>query len=125
MTAITITIWHNVRTDPGGRGLAMLDGYTRVTPWSVFTYQTQPGGRSPEQLAEDAFAAFNGHLADAEGAALARRYYGRQLRSLSFSGNSPCCSRSCCLHRRAVWPGSSSTWPGARASRECQRDTRR
>jgi hypothetical protein len=84
MTEITVTIWHNVRTDADGRHLAMLDGYTPGDPMvRVFTCQTQPGGRSPEQIAEDAFAAFNGHPADAEGATLARQYYGRQLRSLS------------------------------------------
>jgi hypothetical protein len=84
MTEITITVWHNVRTDAEGRHLAMLDGYTPGDPMvRVFTCQTQPRGRSPEQLAEDAFAAFNGHPADAEGPALARQYYSRQLRSLS------------------------------------------
>jgi hypothetical protein len=84
MTEITISIWHNVRTDPDGRHLAMLDGYTPGDPMvRVFTYQTQPRGRAPEQIAEDAFAAFNGHPSDAEGAALAGEYYGRRLRSLS------------------------------------------
>lgn len=84
MTEITITVWHNVRTDSEGRHLAMLDGYTPGDPMvRVFTCQTQPRRRSPQQLAEDAFAAFNGHPADAEGAVLARQYYGRQLRSLS------------------------------------------
>lgn len=84
MTEITVTIWHNVRIDADGRHLAMLDGYAPGDPMvRVFTYQTQPDGCSPEQLAEDAFAAFNGHPADAEGAVLARQYYGRQLRSLS------------------------------------------
>ena len=84
MTEITVTVWHNVRTDSEGRNLAMLDGYTPGDPMvRVFTYQTEPRGRTPEQIAEDAFAAFNGHPADAEGTALARAYYERRLRSLS------------------------------------------
>jgi hypothetical protein len=28
MTAISVSIWHNVRTDADGRHLAMLGGYT-------------------------------------------------------------------------------------------------
>jgi hypothetical protein len=84
MTAITISIWHNVRTDPDGRHPAMLDGYIPGDPMvRVFTYQTQPRGRTPGQIAEDAFAAFNGHPTDAEGVTLAGEYYGRRLRSLS------------------------------------------
>jgi hypothetical protein len=103
----------------------MLDGYQPGDPViRVFAYQASPG-RSAEEIAEEAFAIFNDHPGDAAGAELACAYYGRRLRSLSFRGNSPCCSRSCCIHRRVVWPGSSSRWPGGRASRECQRDTRR
>ncbi|HET9898978.1 MAG TPA: hypothetical protein VFQ44_28990 [Streptosporangiaceae bacterium] len=44
---------------------------------------------------------------------------------LSFPGNSSCCSRSCCLHRCATWPRSSSRPPGKRASCERQPDTGR
>ena len=82
--------------------------------------------RAPaEGIADEAFAIFNDHPRDAAGAELARAYYGRRLRSLSFPGNSPCCIRSCCLHRRAVWPRSSSTPPGERMSCGRQSGTRR
>jgi alpha-methylacyl-CoA racemase len=46
-------------------------------------------------------------------------------RYLSFPGNSPCCSRWCCLHRRAVWPRPSSRPLGERTSCERQPGTRR
>ena len=102
---ITVTIWHNVAFDGQGRHLAMLDGYQPGDPVvRVFTYQADPAGRSAEEIADEAYDTFNGHPRDPDGADLACAYYGRRLRSLSFPGNSPCCSRSCCLHRRAVWP---------------------
>ena len=93
----------------------------------VFTYQATAGCRSPQEIADDAYEAFN---ADPEMLAggqreIAARYRDRQLRSLSFPGNSPCCSKSCCLHRRAVWPRSSSRPPGERTSCERQPGTRR
>lgn len=52
-------------------------------------------------------------------------YRKRGNRSMSFPGNRRCCSRSCCLHRCAVWSRSSSSWPGEGTSRQCQQDTRR
>ena len=111
--------------DGEGRPTGMLDGYQPGDPVvRVFTYQADPAGRDPEQIAEEAFAICNGHPSDAGGADLSRRYYERELRSLSFPGNSPCCSRSCCIHRRVVWPRS-STRSAERASRECQPLTRR
>jgi hypothetical protein len=62
----------------------MLDGYTPGDLMvRVFTYQTQPRGRTPEQIADFAFSAFNGYPIDAEGTALARAYYQRRLKSLS------------------------------------------
>jgi hypothetical protein len=90
----------------------------------VFAYQASPG-RQAEEIADEAFDTFNVHPRDPDGADLACAYYGRRLRSLSFPGNSPCCSRSCCLHRRAVWPRSSSRPPGERMSCERQPGTRR
>ena len=123
---ITVTIWHNVAFDGQGRHTAMLDGYQPGDPVvAVFAYQADPG-RPAEGIADEAFAIFNDHPRDAAGAELARAYYGRRLRSLSFPGNSPCCIRSCCLHRRAVWPrSSSSTPPGERTSCGRQSGTRR
>ena len=111
--SITVCIWHNVTRDEAGRhtgpsGFSVGDQMVKV-----FTYTTPLNGRTPEAVAEDAFAAFNDASRDSEGAGLARRYYARRLRSLSFPGNSPCCSRSCCLHRRAVWARLSSSPPGA------------
>ena len=84
MTEITVTIWHNVRADTHGRLLAMLDGYAPGDPMvRVFTYQTLPGSRTPEEIADHAFAVFNGHPFDDEGERLAGQYYGRRLRSIS------------------------------------------
>jgi hypothetical protein len=117
---ITVTIWHNVAFDAHGRPTAMLDGYQPGDPMvRVFAYQASPG-RPAEEIAEEAFAIFNDHPADAAGAELACAYYGRRLRSVSFPGNSPCRGRSCCLHHRAVWPGSWSRLPGERTPRERQ-----
>jgi hypothetical protein len=45
----------------------------------------------------------NGHSRDAHGADLARRYYERELRSLSFPGRLACCRRSCCVPGSVVW----------------------
>jgi hypothetical protein len=84
MTTITITIWHNVARDQHDRPTGMLDGYHPGDPAvRVFTYQADPAGRTPEQIAEEAFAICNGHPHDAHGEDLARRYYERELRSLS------------------------------------------
>jgi hypothetical protein len=81
---ITITIWHNVARDLDDRPTGMLEGYHPGDPMvRVFTYQADPAGRTPEQIAEEAFAICNGHPADAAGEDLARRYYERELRSLS------------------------------------------
>ena len=94
---ITVTIWHNVAFDDQGRHTAMLDGYQPGDPVvCVFAYQASPG-RAAEEIAEEAFAIFNDHPADAAGAELACAYYGRRLRSLSFPRNWRCCSRSCLL----------------------------
>ncbi len=101
---ITITIFHNVARDGDGRPTGMLDGYRPGDAMvRVFTYQADPAGRDPEQIAEEAFAICNGHPAAADGEDLSRRYYQRELRSLSFPGNRPCCPRSCCTRRSAVW----------------------
>ncbi len=81
---ITVTVFHNVARDGQGRPTGMLDGYQPGDPIvRVFTYQADPDGRHPEQIAEEAFAICNGHPADPDGEELARRYYGRELRSLS------------------------------------------
>jgi hypothetical protein len=81
---ITVTIWHNVAVDAQGRPTGMLEGYQPGDPVvRVFTYPADPAGRTPEQIAEEAFAIGNGHPGDARGEDLARRYYERQLRSLS------------------------------------------
>ena len=81
---ITLTIWHNVAHDGEGRHSAMLDGYQPGDPVvRVFAYQADPAGRSPEEIADEAFATFNDHPRDPDGADLACAYYGRRLRSLS------------------------------------------
>jgi hypothetical protein len=80
---ITVTVWHNVAFDDQGRHIAMLDGYRPGDPVvRVFAYQASPG-RPAEEIAEEAFAIFNDHPRDPEGADLACAYYGRRLRSLS------------------------------------------
>lgn len=105
MTAITVTIWHNVARDQAGRHIALLDGFTPGDPMvRVFTYQVPADVRTPETIAEDAFAACNGHPRDAGAAELSRLYYQRRLRSLSFPGNWPCCGRSCCVRCYVVLP---------------------
>jgi hypothetical protein len=125
---ITVTIWHNVARDHEGRHTGMLDGHQPGDPMvRVFTYQATAGCRSPQERADDAYEAFN---ADPEMLAggqreVAARYRDRQLRSLSFPGNSPCCGRSCCVHSRAVWPRSSSRPSAERTSCERQPDTGR
>lgn len=84
MTTITVTIWHNVARDRHDRPTGMLEGYQPGDPAvRVFTYQADPAGRTPEEIAEEAFAICNGHPRDARGEDLARRYYERELRSLS------------------------------------------
>jgi hypothetical protein len=80
---ITVTIWHNVAVDGQGHHTGMLEGYRPGDPVvRVFTYQADPAG-SPEEVADEAFAICNGHPRDARGEDLARRYYQRELRSLS------------------------------------------
>jgi hypothetical protein len=80
---ITVTIWHNVATDTAGHRTGMLDGYQPGDPMvRVFTYQADPAGR-PEEVAEEAFAICNDHPPHPYGQDLARRYYERELRSLS------------------------------------------
>ena len=81
---ITVTIWHNAAHDAEGRHIAMTGGYQPGHPMvRVFTYQADPAGRSPEVIAEEAFAICNGHPHNAAGEELSHRYYARELRSLS------------------------------------------
>ena len=60
MTAtLTASIWHNVTRDAEGRhtgfgGLICGDQIVKV-----FTYDTPEGGRSPQEIVEDVFVAFN------------------------------------------------------------------
>jgi hypothetical protein len=101
---ITVSIWHNVTRDAHGRRIGF-DGFRPGDQMvKVFTYQTDPDGRSVEEIAEDAFAMFNDAPRGEGGHALACRYRQRRLRSLSFPGKSLCCPRSCCPHPSAVWP---------------------
>ena len=84
MTAmLTVSIWHNVTRDSEGRHT----GFGGFTPGDqmvkVFTYDTPAEGRSPADIAEDAFAAFNDAPRSDQAAALARQYRQRRLRSLS------------------------------------------
>jgi hypothetical protein len=107
---ITVTIWHNAARDGEGRATGMLDGYQPGNPVvRVFAYQADPGRRAPEEIAEEAFAICNGHPPGAR-VDLARRYYERELRSLSFPGMKLCCGRSCCVHWCAVWSRLSWRW---------------
>ena len=75
---LTVSIWHNVTRDPEGRHT----GFGGFTPGDqmvkVFTYDTPAGGRSPADIAEDAFAAFNDAPRSDEAAALARQYRQRR-----------------------------------------------
>lgn len=105
---ITVTIWHNVAADEHGRETATITGYQPGDPvTAVFAYQSDPAG-GPEAVAGEAYAIFNGHPFDGRDNDLVRAYYGRGLRALSFPGNSPCCSRSCCFEGCPLWLGPSS-----------------
>lgn len=67
-----------------GCHIAMTGGYQPRHPMvRVFTYQADPAGRAPETIAEEAFTICNGHPRDAGGEEVSRRYYARELRSLS------------------------------------------
>ena len=58
---MTVTIWRNVGTDAQGRHTGMLDGYQPGNPMvRVFAYQAGPARRSPEAIAEEAFAIYAG-----------------------------------------------------------------
>jgi hypothetical protein len=80
---VTVSVWHNVTRD----GAGLPSGYFGFNPGDqmvkVFTYHTQARGRHPEDIAEDAFAAFNDFPRDGEGQDLARQYRARRLRSVS------------------------------------------
>jgi len=80
---VTVSVWHNVTRDGAGRPT----GYFGFTPGDlmvkVFTYDTQVRGRHAEDIAENAFAAFNDFPRDSEGQNLARQYRARRLRSVS------------------------------------------
>ncbi len=57
---ITVSIWHNVTRDAHGRRTGF-DGFAPGDQMvKVFTYQTDATGRSVEEIAEDAFAAYAG-----------------------------------------------------------------
>ena len=100
---ITITIWHNVAHDAEGRHTAMTGGYQPGDPMvRVFTYQADPAGRAPEVMAEEAFAICNGHPRDAAGEELSRRYYARELRSLSV-GDLVAVGEAALVCERAGW----------------------
>jgi hypothetical protein len=107
-----VTVYHNVGDDS-------FSGYRPGHPLiSVFAYKTP--AVDDAVIIGDAYEMFN---IGENG--ISRAYRARRLRSLSFPGNSPCCSRSCCLHRRAVWPRSSSRPAGERTSSVRQQGTRR
>lgn len=102
-----VTVYHNVARDDEDRHVNFF-GYQPGHPLvPVFAYDIDlPGGGLPEllRISEAAFKAFNidPEMLEGKQRELAARYRGRELRSLSFPGNSPCCSRSCCVLCRAV-----------------------
>ncbi len=80
---VTVSVWHNVTRDSAGRPTGYF-GFTAGDQMvKVFTYDTQARGRQSEDIAEDAFAAFNDFPRDGEGQALASQYRARRLRSVS------------------------------------------
>jgi hypothetical protein len=94
---VTVTVCHNVAADAQGRHIAMLDGYRPGHPHGPRLHLTgRPAGRSPEVIAEEAFAICNGHPRDAGGEDLSRRYYERGLRSRQFPRKLACCSHGSC-----------------------------
>lgn len=103
MTWITVSIFHNVARGQDGRPTALLDGFTPGDPMvRVFTYRIPAGGRPPEVVAEDAFAAFNDHPRDAGAAELSRLYYERKLRSLC-RGDCVAVGEAALICERAGW----------------------
>ncbi len=82
----------------------MLDGYQPGDPMvRVFTYQADPAGRSPQEIAAEAFEVFNDHPRGARGADLAEQYYRRRLWSLSFP-ESHCVARGRVALTQVLWP---------------------
>jgi hypothetical protein len=57
-----VTIWHNIATDLKGRYIAVLDGYQPghpLVPVARYPLTVPPAGRSPLDVAEDAYRLFN------------------------------------------------------------------
>ena len=87
-----------------GRHTAMLDGYRPCDPMvRVFTYQADPAGRPPEEIAEVAFDTFNDHPRNPEGEELSRRRPGRLGAGHRPAGRGP--------HRRARHPPAPAARP--------------
>jgi hypothetical protein len=81
---LTVSIWHNVTRDAGGRP-AGYDGYRAADEMvRVFAYDIPADGRDLAGTAEDAYAIGNAAPGlTGQAAALAARYAQRQLRSVS------------------------------------------
>ena len=73
-------------TSPSTRRGGIPPCWTATSPatrWSASSPTRPAAGRSPEEIADEAFDTFNDHPRDPDGADLACAYYGRRLRSLS------------------------------------------
>ncbi len=100
---IMLTIWHNVALDGQGHHTGMLEGYQPGDPGGPRLHLPgRPAGCAPEEIAEEAFAICNGHPRDARGEDLARRYYQRELRSLSV-GDLVAVGEAALVCERAGW----------------------
>ena len=130
MTSVTVSIWHNVARDQARRHTARWTGSPPATRWCASSPTSHAARRSPEAIAEDAFALANGHPRDDETARLSRLYYQRRLRSLSV-GDVVCVGEvalavsrpASCEAGQRPWPRSApaSTAPARSRSRSAPR----
>ena len=90
----TVTIWHNTARDGEGRLAGMLDGYQPGDPVvRVFAYQADLAGRTPEEIAEEAFASATATSAT------------RTARTWPAATTSASCGRCPCLEGERVAAG--------------------
>lgn len=79
----TVTVWLNTTTDPEGRHLGMVRGYKPEDTLELGISYVTTADDDPVRLAEDAFAAFNGHPNTPDHDDMVEAWYGSRRRSLS------------------------------------------
>lgn len=82
--AITVRVFHNVARDENGRMVNFVGWRPHHEMVLVFAYELPAAAKvTPQQIADEAFAMFNGFPESDAGRELTERYYQRRLRSLS------------------------------------------